>query len=83
MINNYLRPTLGKSLLLEEFLSCFKAVLRIRIRFILVSRIWIRIRFNETDLDPDPGSKKSAKIMENFHENQRKSLEYHTFFQNY
>ena len=33
------------------------------IRFILVSRI--RIRFNETD----PGSKISAKIMENFHEN--------------
>ena len=37
------------------------------IRFILISRI--RIRFNETD----PGSKKSAKIMENFHKNQRKS----------
>ena len=34
------------------------AVFRIRIRFILVSRI--RIRFNETD--PDPGSKKSWKI---------------------
>ena len=50
----------------------------LRIRFILVSRI----RFNETD--PDPGSKKSVKIMENFHENQPKSLEYHTFFfQNY
>ena len=44
------------------------------IRFILVSRI----RFNETDLDP--GSKKSAKIMENFNKNQQKSLEYHTFF---
>ena len=26
---------------------------------------------------PDPGSKKSEKIMENFHENQPKSLEYH------
>ena len=37
----------------------------------------IRIRFNETD--PDPGSKNSAKIMENFHKNQPKSLEYHTF----
>ena len=35
------------------------------IRFILVSRI--RIRFNETD--PDPGSKNSAKIMENFNKN--------------
>ena len=30
--------------------------------------------------DPDPGSNKSAKIMENFHKNQPKSLEYHTFF---
>ena len=49
-------------------------MLRIRIRFILVSRI----RFNETD--PDPGSKKSAKIMESFHKNPPKSLEYHTFF---
>ena len=38
------------------------------IRFILVSRI--RIRFKETN--PDPGSKKSAKIMENFHQNQSK-----------
>ena len=47
-----------------------------RIRLILVSRI--RIRFNETD--PDPGSKKSAKIMENFNKNQYKSLKYHTFF---
>ena len=46
------------------------------IRFILVSRI--RIRFVETD--PHPGSIKSAKIMENFHINQLKSLEYHTFF---
>ena len=44
------------------------------IRFILVSRI----RFNETD--PDAGSQKSAKIMEYFHKNQPKSLEYHTFF---
>ena len=35
----------------------------------------IRIRFNETD----PGSKKSGKIMENFHKNQPESLEYHTF----
>ena len=56
--------------------KCYKALLRIRIRFILVSRI--RIRFNDTD--PDPGSKKSAKIMENIHENQRKSYEYHKFF---
>ena len=38
------------------------------IRFILVSRI--RIFFHETD--PDPGSKKSAKIMETFHKNQQK-----------
>ena len=44
--------------------------------FILVSLI--RIRFNKTD--PDPGSKRSAKIMENVHENQRKFKEYHTFF---
>ena len=29
---------------------------------------------------PDPGSQKSAKIMENFHKNQPKSLEYHTIF---
>ena len=36
----------------------------------------IRIRFNETD----PGSKKSGKIMENFHKNQPESLEYHTLF---
>ena len=49
------------------------------IRFILVSRI--RISFNETD--PDPCSKKSAKMKENFNKNQQKSLEYHTFFQNY
>ena len=28
----------------------------------------------------DTGSKKSVKIMENFHKNQPKSLEYHTFF---
>ena len=34
--------------------------------------------------DPDPGSKKSAKISENVHKNQPKSLEYHVFFfQNY
>ena len=52
----------------------YLAVFGVRIRFILVSRI----RFNETD--PDPGSKKSAKIMENFHKKQPKSLEYHTFF---
>ena len=37
-----------------------------------------RIRFNETD--PDPGSKKLAKIMENLNKNQQKSLEYHTSF---
>ena len=49
-----------------------------RIRFIFVSRIQIRIRFNETD--PDPGRKKSANIMENFNKNQQKLLEYHTFF---
>ena len=46
------------------------------IRLIFVSRI--RIQLNETD--PDPGGKKSAKIMENFNKNQQKSLEYHTFF---
>ena len=43
-----------------------------------MKRSRIRIRFNETD--PDPGSKKSAKIMENFNKNQQKTLEYHTFF---
>ena len=52
----------------------YLAVLRIQISFILVSRI----RFNDTD--PDPGSKKSAKIKENFHKNQPKSLEYHKLF---
>ena len=29
--------------------------------------------FHETDLETDPGSNKSAKIMENFHKNQTKS----------
>ena len=54
---------------------------------------WIRIRldpfhfdqpdpFHETDPETDPGSKKSAKIMENFHKNQPKTQEYHTFFEN-
>ena len=47
----------------------------LRIRFILVSRI----RFNEMDPDPDSGSKKSVKIMENFNKNPPKSLEYHFF----
>ena len=51
--------------------------------------IWIRIRldpihFGQPDPDPfhetDPASKKSAKIMENFHKNQPKPQEYHTFF---
>ena len=37
--------------------------------------------FNFGQHDPDPGSKKSAKIMENIHQNQPKSQEYHTFFQ--
>ena len=39
----------------------FRAVLRIRIRFILVSRIRFR-------------------VAKNFHKNQPKSLEYHTYF---
>ena len=58
------------------FCCGIQQLIHIWIRFILVSRI--RIRINETD--PDPGSKKSAKIMENFNKNQQKSLEYHTFF---
>ena len=33
--------------------------------------------------DPDPDSKKSAKIMENIHKNQPKTQEYHTFFRKY
>jgi len=36
--------------------------------------------FHFGQLDPDPGSKKSAKIKKNFNKNQQKSLEYHTFF---
>ena len=57
-------------------------------------RIGIRNIVINSDSDPDsadlnetdPGSKKSAKIMENFNKNQQKSLEfeYQTFFsQNY
>ena len=33
--------------------------------------------------DPDPGSKKSVKIIENVHKNQSKSQKYHTFFRKY
>ena len=40
--------------------------------------------FGNPDPDPfyktDPGSKKSAKIIKNFHKNQPKSQEYHIFF---
>ena len=40
--------------------------------------------FGQPDPDPfhetDPGSTKSAKILENFHKNKPKSQEYHTFF---
>ena len=40
--------------------------------------------FGQLDLDlfheTDPGSKKSAKNMENIHKNQTKSEEYHIFF---
>ena len=48
------------------FFQCFGSG-SVWIRFISVSRI--RIRFNKTD--PDPGSKKSAKIMVNFIKNIR------------
>ena len=62
--------------LFEKKLQCFESG-SVWIRFILVSRI--RIRFKDTD----PLSKKSDKIMENFHKNQPKSQEYHTFFRKY
>ena len=57
------------ALMINEFKSYFP-VLRIRIRL---------DPFHFGQPDPDPGSKKSAKIMENFHKNQTKSEEYHTF----
>ena len=67
----FLRKTFSLDPLRRGSTTLFSSVFRIRILFILVSRI--RIRFNETD--PDPGSQKSAKIRENFHKSQPKSLE--------
>ena len=47
-----------------SFTVVFKAVLRIRIRL---------DPFHLVQPDPNPGIKKSAKIMENFHKKQPKS----------
>ena len=42
----------------------------------------IRILLDPFHFGLDPGSKKLAKIMENFHKNKPKSSEYRTFFKN-
>ena len=49
----------------KSFFIHYKPVMRIRIRFVLVSRFRVG---------------NQPKILENFHKNQSKSWEYHTFF---